>query len=486
VRHYTTQKLGPNREKTPEGFLLCRNVPIARTGVQLYGPGETPISDGGTGRIQVHRRPEDVFRNITMESFNGKPVTLDHPGMDVTPENWKELAVGFVLDTRRGQGMEDDLLLADMLITDSEAIRAVLEDGLDEVSCGYDAEYEEEVPGIGYQVGILGNHVALVEAGRCGHRCSIRDSEDGMNNTSKTLRERIVAAFAAKDEKGLTDALDALPTPGADETHIHIHAATNDSATATAKDEKKDEKETKDEVLTSDSAVLQAIAALDTKVSGQLASFADRLNKMEDAKKDEDDEDDEDDEEEEEKTKDAADGDDEEEGKTKDAADSQEEEELAIERAMNPAVDSTREQVEPTKAKDSRYLEHAISETLAAAEILSPGISFPTFDQAHAPAKTTATLDSLRRKSLLLASSTPMGAAVIAELRGGRPLTGKSLKKMSAKDVRTLFRAASGHMKLHNRSQHDNKSLNVSVPKGPVTIADINRRNREFWGERVG
>ena len=486
MRHYTTQQLGPNREKTPEGFLLCRNVPIARTGMQLYGAHEVPVSDGGTGRVQIHRRPEDVFRNITMESFNGKPVTLDHPGQDVTPDNWKDFAVGFVLDTRRGQGMEDDLLLADMMITDSGAIKRVLEDGIAEISCGYDAEYEEEAPGVGYQVSILGNHVALVEAGRCGSRCSIRDSEGEM-----TLREKIMAAFSSKDETALKTALDALPTPGTDETHIHIHAATNDSINpvvsgrASVKDEK-EEKETKDEVVpsTSDSnaAVLAAIAALDTKVT----SVSDRLTKIETrdaAAVDKDDDD------EEESTKDAATGDEKEE-------DSQESEEIAAERASHGAVtpgigDATREHKEPVTptgdaaVKDSRYLEQAISNTLAAAEILSPGIGFPAFDSADAATKTSATLDTLRRKSLMLASSTPIGAACIAELRGGHPLTAKGLKKMTAKDVRTLFYAASGHMKMHNRSQHD-KAATVSVPRtGPITIAEINRRNREFWGEKV-
>jgi hypothetical protein len=29
---YTTEKLSGTREKTPEGFLLLRNVPLARTG----------------------------------------------------------------------------------------------------------------------------------------------------------------------------------------------------------------------------------------------------------------------------------------------------------------------------------------------------------------------------------------------------------------------------------------------------------------------
>jgi len=46
MRYYTTHSLSPNIEETPEGYLLCRDVPIARTGVQEYLSEEVPVEPG--------------------------------------------------------------------------------------------------------------------------------------------------------------------------------------------------------------------------------------------------------------------------------------------------------------------------------------------------------------------------------------------------------------------------------------------------------
>lgn len=175
-RFYTTEQLGPNTRTTPEGFLLCENVPIARTGTQLYSSEEIPV-EGVGGRVNVHRDQADVFRSETLASFEGKSVTIDHPDDWVGPGNWKELTVGVTQNVRRGDSGQEDLVLADLLITDEAAITRVRA-GLREVSCGYDADYEQTAPGVGYQRNIVGNHVALVERGRAGPRCAIRDNKE--------------------------------------------------------------------------------------------------------------------------------------------------------------------------------------------------------------------------------------------------------------------------------------------------------------------
>ena len=45
-RYYTVSKLGPKRSLTPEGYLLCQDVPVARTGEMLYAEGELIGDDG--------------------------------------------------------------------------------------------------------------------------------------------------------------------------------------------------------------------------------------------------------------------------------------------------------------------------------------------------------------------------------------------------------------------------------------------------------
>lgn len=174
-RFHTTTDRGFRTGRTPEGFLVCHDVPIARTGLQIYSPDEVPVKPGPEGYVRIERYPEDVFRPETIRSFEGKPVVNEHPDDDVKPENYRDLVCGSIHHVRRGEGIEDDLLLADLLVMEAEAIADVLS-GKREVSCGYDSKYEDLEPGRARQYDIIGNHVALVSSARCGPRCSIRDA----------------------------------------------------------------------------------------------------------------------------------------------------------------------------------------------------------------------------------------------------------------------------------------------------------------------
>ena len=173
--HYYGTRLSENLSKRePEGYLLCLNVPVARTGTQEYLPGELGLPAGDTGLISVCRPPGEVFSPEAVASFEGMPVTNDHPpeGVDVT--NIRALQKGHAHNVRRGSGDESDLLLADLIITDPVLITAILEEGKREISCGYTYELCEE-NGQYIQRKIRGNHVAVVDAGRAGSRVSIRD-----------------------------------------------------------------------------------------------------------------------------------------------------------------------------------------------------------------------------------------------------------------------------------------------------------------------
>jgi Uncharacterized protein conserved in bacteria (DUF2213) len=184
IEYYTAESLGPNRERTPEGFLICYDVPAARIGEMVYGPGEVPmeLGLGLDGRVRVTRSAAEVFDRRSMASLNGKPVTDDHPPVDVDPTNWQFYTKGTVVSPRRGEGDKDDFLLVNLIIYDGELIKDI-ESGKREVSCGYNPEYlqvldpetMEPIQGRGEQVQIRYNHLALVKAGRCGPHCAIGD-----------------------------------------------------------------------------------------------------------------------------------------------------------------------------------------------------------------------------------------------------------------------------------------------------------------------
>lgn len=200
AKYYSVATLSERISETPEGFLICEGVPITRAGDLLYSPSETPVTPGN-GNTVISRTVEDIHDPATIASFEGKPVTINHPDDFVTPENWRELAVGVVQNVRPGEGDDADKLLADLLITDYEAISAVKGKRLREVSCGYEAEYVEVAPGRGRQENIIGNHVALVASGRCGSECAIFDHAPQKEKTPMTMKQKIMGIFGkALDE----------------------------------------------------------------------------------------------------------------------------------------------------------------------------------------------------------------------------------------------------------------------------------------------
>jgi hypothetical protein len=176
MMYYITEQLSEHIGETPEGFLLCKDVPLTRTGTFEYTSSEVPVEASLDGTVKIQRDDDEVFAQNTIASFEGKPVTINHPEGMVTPENWSELAHGIVQNVRRGQGEMSDLLLGDLLITTEKGIELV-KSGLREVSCGYDAQYEQIEKGKGRQKEIIGNHIALVTKGRAGGRCAIQDGK---------------------------------------------------------------------------------------------------------------------------------------------------------------------------------------------------------------------------------------------------------------------------------------------------------------------
>jgi ADP-ribose pyrophosphatase YjhB (NUDIX family) len=172
---YTVSRLSDHMALTPEGFLLCKDVPIARCGTQLYRHSEVPqLECDDHGWVSVDREPSEVFRPDSLASFTGKPIVNDHPLDIVTPDNWNALAIGVVQNPRRGSDSDHDLLFADLLFTTKQGINLV-RSGKRAISVGYDAFYEQTAKGLGRQRQIVCNHVALVDEGRCGPRCVILD-----------------------------------------------------------------------------------------------------------------------------------------------------------------------------------------------------------------------------------------------------------------------------------------------------------------------
>ena len=173
---YYGYTISPNQLETGEGFLICKNVPIARTGSQDYLGSELGLSGGDSDRIiAVLRSPDEVFSEAALASFEGKPVTNDHPPGLIGPDDVKTYEMGHAQNIRRGTGEWKDFMIADLHIHDRDLIDAI-QNGKREISCGYECDYAKNEDGTYSQKNIRGNHVAVVDRGRAGKRAAILDS----------------------------------------------------------------------------------------------------------------------------------------------------------------------------------------------------------------------------------------------------------------------------------------------------------------------
>ena len=207
---YYGDKLSPNMAKTPEGFLVCQNVPIARTGYQKYYAQELDENAEPNVVVNVYRSPDEVFSQATLASFEGKPVTNEHPSEDVTPENYAKYSKGHVQHVRVGKGDDSDKIMADLYITDPELMQ-LIQDGKRDVSAGYYAEDKEDKNGRICQTHIRGNHIAVVDEGRAGRSVSIRDSKNRKKGDVSMSRKQRVKSIIARYIKDATpEELDEL------------------------------------------------------------------------------------------------------------------------------------------------------------------------------------------------------------------------------------------------------------------------------------
>lgn len=169
------EKLSPHKSKTPEGYLICRDAILGRTGAQEYYANEIYADSKDDRIVKVMRDAKEVFSPETIASFENKPVTCEHPEEDVTPDNFKQYSVGFARDIHQGRVDGEDVLLGNLIITDPETINDIENDIRTELSCGYTCDItDDDNP---RQINIRGNHIALCEKGRAGN-ARIIDSVD--------------------------------------------------------------------------------------------------------------------------------------------------------------------------------------------------------------------------------------------------------------------------------------------------------------------
>lgn len=436
--YYTPEKIGKTRRITPEGFLVLEGTPIARTGEQIYAGHELDgLTPNGAGYITVQRLPEEVFRPETLQSFEGKDFVIEHPpdGVDVT--NWKNHTVGHVQNVRRGEGIEDDLIVADIIVKDPMAVDYVNKH-LPELSAGYNADYDEVEPGKALQRNIIGNHVAAVKAGRAGARVAVRDHQTDagvieMSKVNSSVLRAVLAAVGIKTEDAskVEAAMLAAPTTDAEgESNSELKNISNDM------------KAIKDWMAARDAEREEEKKQKDAKAAKDAEESAKKEEKKEEA-------------EEHEKTGDTV-----------------------LEAEGPGMVMNLGKTWKGSMTGDSAATEPVYQAVVARAEILAPGITKPTADSLKGN-KGTA-LASFMRTALEKHVTADGGLANV-----GPFLMGDSIGNLKGERLIGVFNGAAALARQRNNQRSTTiQSRHTGDFSKPSSIADINERNRKFWAER--
>ena len=206
----SAERISEHRYKTPEGYLICVDSILARTGKQTYRRSEI-FGDDDERLVEVDRKEDEVFSKETLASFENKPICVEHPDVEINAENISQYAVGFVRDVRRGERDGVPVMLGTLVITDAKTIEEIENGEHTDLSCGYDCDIEDtENP---QQRRIRGNHVALCEQGRAGIARivdSVDDEESTYTEVTKNLEKEANKDISwldsvIKDSKRITD-----------------------------------------------------------------------------------------------------------------------------------------------------------------------------------------------------------------------------------------------------------------------------------------
>lgn len=446
---FTIGKAGQTRERLPDGSLLCRDVPFARTGTMVYcesefAGGEDENGDPITspdGVVVVHRDRDVLFAQPTIESFETSPITVKHPPVFLNPDNRAEYDQGSIRNIRPGTGTLSDYLLADMVIRGREGLDAVEGKGISEVSPGYDAGYAPipGKPGHYKQTYITGNHLAIVERGRGGRGVRIGDHEGKqMAFKKKTWGQKLIAAITTNDADGIEEAI----REGAEEMPERVEptlGTQDDEINTVGENDEKFHKE-----------MMDAIGALGAKIDDLAKSMTACMEAMTPRMTDSE-------------------------------PDEGEDQKKEDEKAVAETEDEAACMVEPGKAIPTGDAAFSMvrQNTISTAEIIAPGLKHGTLDSTGS------------RKSQREAIHGMRVAALESGLRGPnanvvrRYLGAKQPKNMTMDAVFTAFRAAGDAVAEANRKGAYSRPATVpTADAGVVSTADINAKNRAFWSRK--
>ena len=188
-----TTQAATQRTITKDGFLVVPAT-ISKVGVFDYLAKELGLKEDGIKKVA--RTEKSLFSDETIKSFENATLTVGHPKDGVNAKNWKQLSVGVVRNVKR----VGDELTAEAWIYDESAIKTVQENGVEQLSCGYDSDIKPStVQDADFEMSpMIGNHVAIVAKGRCGGSVKLADEDKTIMGKTAKILDAFLGAFGIK------------------------------------------------------------------------------------------------------------------------------------------------------------------------------------------------------------------------------------------------------------------------------------------------
>lgn len=146
-----------------------------------------------------YRPADQVHNRDSLASLVGVPFTIDHPRKLVDSSTARDLVHGVVLEVRTDGPL---VLTRIRLFTDD--VKAVIDGGVVELSCGYTANLvdgegvsPEGEPYKATQTDIVYNHLALVDRARAGHIAQLHLDATPSIQESRPMLKKLIFALAA-------------------------------------------------------------------------------------------------------------------------------------------------------------------------------------------------------------------------------------------------------------------------------------------------
>jgi len=238
-------------KRTDDGAVVIARVSRG-SNVQEYHGSEMGFADRKI--VRVYRPDDHVFSRDAINSYARKPITIDHPENGVTPDSWKDLAVGEIDPV--GILRDGEFVTVPLIFRDAAAIRLIESaDGPKELSMGYSAEIEMidgVSPGGEPYDAIMSdfrmNHVAVVREARGGNQLRVSDGAHVPWGASPhNDRKDAIMADAIQTRTVLIDGLSVVTTDAGAQALEKLQGQITDAQTALAA--KDGELEAKDEEI---------------------------------------------------------------------------------------------------------------------------------------------------------------------------------------------------------------------------------------------